>query len=298
MPAGTVSHGRDHRLSLSRAQRSRSRSPSPSLSLALRQGATVRGRGQAWQLRQPGGAGGVLDQRRVDGTALPGQLQRARTLSLTLNRSSPTPNPCPNPNTNPNPCPNPNPYPDPNPNPNPHPHPHPHPNPEPEPDPSPSLGQVSCSAVDVDGVLSAQRAEFRTILSPLIDLPGATTRRQERCWLPGWSGQNHYKQMLPTQCAAPRTLPWQRRRVPRARRRASTEDQVTCPVDVSRQTPRVGRTRRLTLPPHTLHTVKVQHVLASPRVRLRLGVRVRMSYIATPTPTPTPNLPLTLTRYG
>lgn len=127
---------------------------------------------------------------------------------------------------------------------------------------------VTCSAVDVDGVLSAQRAEFRTILSPLIDLPGDTTRRQERCWLPGWSGQNHYKQMLPTQCAAPRTLPWQRRRVPRARLRASTEDQVTCPVNVASQTPRVGRTRHITLPPHTLHTVKVQQVLASPRVRL------------------------------
>ena len=128
---------------------------------------------------------------------------------------------------------------------------------------------VTCSAVDVDGVLSAQRAEFRTILSPLIDLPGDTTRRQERCWLPGWSGQNHYKQMLPTQCAAPRKLPWQRRRVPRARLRASTEDQVTCPVDVASQTPRVGRsTRHVTLPPHTLHTVRVQQVLASPRVRL------------------------------
>ena len=127
---------------------------------------------------------------------------------------------------------------------------------------------VTCSAVDVDGVLSAQRAEFRTILSPLIDLPGDTTRRQERCWLPGWSGQNHYKQMLPTQCAAPRTLPWQRRRVTHARLRASTEDQVICPVNVASQTPRVGRTRHITLPPHTLHTVKVQQVLASPRVRL------------------------------
>ena len=213
---------------------------------------------------------------------------RARTLSLTLNRSSPTPNPCPNPNPDPDPNPNPNPNPDANPNPN------------PDSEPSPSPGQVTCSAVDVDGVLSAQRAEFRTILSPLIDLPGDTTRRQERCWLPGWSGQNHYKQMLPTACAAPRTLPWQRRRVPRARLRASTEDQVTCPVDVSRQTPRVGRTRRLMLPPHTLHTVTVQHVLASPRVRLRLGVRVRRSYTATPTatPTPTPNLILTLTRCG
>ena len=288
MPAGSGPHGRDHRLSLSRAQRCRSRSLSLSRSLALRQGATVRGRGQAGQLRKPGGAGGVLDQRRVDGTELPGQLQRARTLSLTLNRSSPTPNPCPNPHPDPDPNPNPNPNPDANPNPN------------PEPEPSPSPGQVTCSAVDVDGVLSAQRAEFRTILSPLIDLPGDTTRRQERCWLPGWSGQNHYKQMLPTACAAPRTLPWQRRRVPRARLRASTEDQVTCPVDVSRQTPRVGRTRRLMLPPHTLHTVTVQHVLASPRVRLRLGVRVRRSYIATPTATttPTPNPILTLTRCG
>ena len=100
---------------------------------------------------------------------------------------------------------------------------------------------VSCSAVDVDSVLAAQRAEFRTILSPLIDIPGDVTRRQERCWLPGWAGQNHYKQMLPVQCAAPRRLPWQRRRVPRARLRSSPLDQITCPVDVQTQTPRVMR---------------------------------------------------------
>ena len=84
MPAGSGPHGRDLRLSLSRAQRSRSLSRSPSLSLALRQGATVRGRGQAGQLRKPGGAGGVLDERRVDGTELPGQLQP---------RSNPKPDP-------------------------------------------------------------------------------------------------------------------------------------------------------------------------------------------------------------
>ena len=47
----------------------------------------------------------------------------------------------------------------------------------------------TCAEQDVDGVLSAQRAEFRAILSPLIDIPGSMSRRHERCWLPGWSGQ-------------------------------------------------------------------------------------------------------------
>ena len=127
----------------------------------------------------------------------------------------------------------------------------------------------TCAELDVDGVLSAQRAEYRAILSPLIDIPGNLSRRHERCWLPGWSGHNHYKQMLPTTCAAARSLPWQRRRVPKARQRARAEDSVTCPVDVTTQTPRVPhKTRRISLPPHTPHEVTVQQVLASPRVRL------------------------------
>ena len=127
----------------------------------------------------------------------------------------------------------------------------------------------TCAGHDVDGVLSAQRAEFRAILSRHIDVPGDLSRRQERCWLPGWSGHNHYKQMLPTQCAAPRTLPWQRRRATRERLRAKLLDSVTCPLDVKLQTPRVPyRTRRISMPPHTPHEVRVQQVLASPRVRL------------------------------
>ena len=84
-------------------------------------------------------------------------------------------------------------------------------------------------ACDVrSGVLSAQRAEFRAILSRHIDVPGDLSRRQERCWLPGWSGHNHYKQMLPTQCAAPRTLPTSFS-LPLARERAR---RCACEVEV------------------------------------------------------------------
>ena len=71
MPADS---GPDHGLNLTRAQRTLSLS----LSLTLRQGAAVRGRGQAEQLRRPGGTGGVFVQRRVDGTELSGHLQRGR----------------------------------------------------------------------------------------------------------------------------------------------------------------------------------------------------------------------------
>jgi len=71
MPADS---GPDHGLNLTRAQRTLSLS----LTLTLRQGAAVRGRGQAEQLRRPGGTGGVFVQRRVDGTELSGHLQRGR----------------------------------------------------------------------------------------------------------------------------------------------------------------------------------------------------------------------------
>ena len=106
--------------------------------------------------------------------------------------------------------------------------------------------------------------------APLIDPPTVHAGRFERCWLPGWPGHNHYKLSLPTRCAAPRTLPWQRRRVPAARQRAPLTDELTCPVDVKRHTPRVAaRDRRVRLnAPHTTHEVRVQHVVASPRVRL------------------------------
>jgi len=131
----------------------------------------------------------------------------------------------------------------------------------------------TCAAHDVDAVLSAQRPEMRARLSRLYDVPPRLSRAQERCWMPGWSGHNQYKLHLPTQCATPRTLPWQRvgpRRVPSARQRGSTEDQLTCPIDVAQQTPRVPWTgaRNVSLPPHTEHTVSVVQVLASPRVRL------------------------------
>ena len=129
---------------------------------------------------------------------------------------------------------------------------------------------ASCAEIDLDGLLSAQRSEARVRAAPLIDPATVHAGRFERCWLPGWPGHNHYKQSLPTRCAAPRTLPWQRRRVPAARQRAPLSDELTCPVDVARHTPRVAaRDRRVRLnAPHTTHEVRVQHVVASPRVRL------------------------------
>lgn len=109
----------------------------------------------------------------------------------------------------------------------------------------------------------------RAILSPHYDLPTTYARPLERCWLNGWAGHNHYKLHLPTTCAAPRSLPWQRTKVPRTRTLASTEDAFTCPLDVSGMTPRVPRHKHnVSMPPHTPHNVTVVHVLASPRVRL------------------------------
>ena len=132
----------------------------------------------------------------------------------------------------------------------------------------------SCAKADIDSVLSAQKPEMRARLSPLYDVSRAATRAHDRCWMPGWSGHNHYKLHLPTMCAAPRTLPWHRtgrRRVHRERREASADEAVTCPVDVGMTTPRVawasGR-RNVTIPPHTNHVVQVHQVLQSPRVRL------------------------------
>lgn len=129
---------------------------------------------------------------------------------------------------------------------------------------------ASCAAADVDAVLSAQRPEHRVRLSPLIDAPVSAARRSERCWLNGWAGHNHHKLMLPTECAAPRKLPWRRRGAPRRRLDFDAADAMTCPLDVRQTTPRVAWPRRtnVTLPPHTAHTVTVEHVLASPRVRL------------------------------
>ena len=66
----------------------------------------------------------------------------------------------------------------------------------------------TCSSLDVDAVLSAQRPEMRAKFSRLYDVSRRLSRSQERCWIPGWSGHNHYKLHLPTQCAASRTLPW------------------------------------------------------------------------------------------
>jgi len=143
----------------------------------------------------------------------------------------------------------------------------------------------SCAASDVDSVLSAHRPEARAVLSSRIDVSSREARSHERCWLPGWAGQNTYKLMLPTQCAAARTLPWQRRAVPPQRRRDGRgADALTCPVDVSRSTPRVRRRSvSLTAPPHPQlgllesyggriapppHEVRVVQVHASPRVRL------------------------------
>ena len=110
----------------------------------------------------------------------------------------------------------------------------------------------SCAEHDVDAVLSAQRPEMRAILSPLYDLPSSVSRNHERCWLPGWSGHNTYKLMLPTSCAAPSRLPWQRSRVPRQRATGSVDDALTCPFDTGGRTPRVGvPTRRISMLPHT-----------------------------------------------
>ena len=127
----------------------------------------------------------------------------------------------------------------------------------------------TCAAADVDGLLSAQDAEHRAIHSALIDVPSTEARRSERCWLNGWAGHNTYKLMLPTQCAAPRTLPWQRHGVPASRLAGRDADLLTCPHDVAKQTPRVAYPAvNVTLLPHTPHVVRVQRVLASPRVRL------------------------------
>jgi len=127
----------------------------------------------------------------------------------------------------------------------------------------------SCAATDVDAVLSAQRPEMRARISPVYDVAVAYARRQERCWLPGWSGHNSYKLMLPTQCAARRRSAWEARRVPRVYRHADENDAMTCPLDVTASTPRVPwRSRNVTIEPHTPHPVRVQQVLASPRVRL------------------------------
>uniref|UniRef100_A0A7S4B8E0 Fe2OG dioxygenase domain-containing protein n=1 Tax=Chrysotila carterae TaxID=13221 RepID=A0A7S4B8E0_CHRCT len=122
----------------------------------------------------------------------------------------------------------------------------------------------TCAAQDIDGVLSAQRPNQRARLTPYIDVPSELSRKHERCWIPGWSGHNLYKLMLPTKCAAP-PLPWRRK----AFSRSDAEDLLTCPIDVRRQTPRVPiRSRNVTIEPHTPNPVLVQHVLASPRVRL------------------------------
>lgn len=130
----------------------------------------------------------------------------------------------------------------------------------------------ACASFDVDAVLSAQKPEMRAILSPHYDVPVSITRAHERCWLPGWSGHNTYKLMLPTTCAAPRSLPWQRARVPPQRTRARADDALTCPLDTTQMTPRVSRgIKRVSMPPHTPHNVSVVQVLASPRVRLLRG---------------------------
>ena len=127
----------------------------------------------------------------------------------------------------------------------------------------------TCAELDVDSVLAAQRPEMRAILSPHYDLPTSHARPHERCWLTGWAGHNHYKLHLPTSCAAPRKLPWQRSRVPKTRLSSSAEDAMTCPLDVAQRTPRVPRrARSLSVLPHTPHNVTVLHVLSSPRVRL------------------------------
>eukprot|EP00310_Coccolithus_braarudii_P011173 CAMPEP_0183366894 /NCGR_PEP_ID=MMETSP0164_2-20130417/90498_1 /TAXON_ID=221442 /ORGANISM="Coccolithus pelagicus ssp braarudi, Strain PLY182g" /LENGTH=486 /DNA_ID=CAMNT_0025542729 /DNA_START=15 /DNA_END=1475 /DNA_ORIENTATION=- len=128
---------------------------------------------------------------------------------------------------------------------------------------------ATCAANDVDGVLSAQRPKMRVRFTQHIDIPRSMSQLHERCWLPGWSGHNQYKLMLPTRCAAPVKLPWQRLRSTRARLKAEIDDQITCPVDVQLTTPRVlVPSKNVSILPHTPHQVLVQQVLASPRVRL------------------------------
>lgn len=133
----------------------------------------------------------------------------------------------------------------------------------------------SCSSLDVDSVLAAQRPEMRAILSPHYDLPVPLARAHERCYLPGWSGHNHFKLMLPTECAAPRTMPWHRQRTPALRWQGDTEDALTCPLDVKQTTPRVPQGprrspgfRKVSILPHTPHEVTIVQVMASPRIRL------------------------------
>ena len=58
---------------------------------------------------------------------------------------------------------------------------------------------ATCAATDVDAVLSAQRPEHRAKISRF-DVAVSYARKHERCWLPGWSGQNHY--------SAPRDFEW------------------------------------------------------------------------------------------
>lgn len=130
---------------------------------------------------------------------------------------------------------------------------------------------ASCAKHDVDAVLAAQKPEMRARLSPLYDVPTALAGAHDRCWLNGWAGHNSHKLMLPTQCAAPRKLPWQRRRVPPRRQLGSLDDALTCPMDVRQTTPRIARwpTRNVTLEAaHTEHAVRVTQVSASPRIRL------------------------------
>ena len=132
----------------------------------------------------------------------------------------------------------------------------------------------TCAAKDVDSVLAAQRPEMRAILSPHYDLSRRSSRAHSRCWLPGWSGHNTYKLMLPTECAATRRVAWQRRRrrrgpLPERRVQGAPEDALTCPVDVGATTPRVAVERQhVSILPHTPHNVTVVQVLASPRIRL------------------------------
>lgn len=127
----------------------------------------------------------------------------------------------------------------------------------------------TCSAIDVDGVLSAQRPEMRARISEHIDIPPALTRAHSRCWLHGWADHNSHKQMLPTQCSA-KPPPWRRRaKVASGSVAPERDDMLTCPIDVSKLTPRVPvHTRRVSIAPHTPHEVTVVHVSPSPRVRL------------------------------
>ncbi|KAL3920043.1 MAG: hypothetical protein SGPRY_005402, partial [Prymnesium sp.] len=127
----------------------------------------------------------------------------------------------------------------------------------------------SCAARDVDAILSAQRPLMRARLSPLYDVSAGYARARERCWLRGWAGHNTHKLMLPTTCSAPRRSAWEARRRPRAYRKADPNDAMSCPDDVSVNTPRVPwKDRYVSVPPHTMHSVRVQQVAASPRIRL------------------------------